>query len=365
MKLKRIASLCTLTIILFAQIVVFAELSDITYADDTSGASFKVPIGWEEQPLTQSHADNQVKAMFTYNSNEYAELLYLSSDLWDSYSDKEKKQYKDRINILSYTMLSQTDYALAMGVNTSDILDEEYNGYHYFVSEIEFTDSSSGVDIPIINKQFYTIVNGYLQIFELRWIKGTTPPHSDIIELLNSANLGPLPDLAEAAMLNNDISLPDVPETTDAGLVFMRMTIIFLLTIVIYMIPIILYRCFISHGAIDYKKAGLITVLYAIIAFVFVLYIDKFLSYFSMASIGVVFGSFINYCILCGGYKKQFLTKEEFIFLHTCPNCGHVFKIKYKKEKSKSMPTLLTICPKCNSKSYFKYDEKKSTNDIA
>lgn len=76
----------------------------------------------------------------------------------------------------------------------------------------------------------------------------------------------------------------------------------------------------------------------------------------SIAVVGILFVSpvfYIYYKMEIKRSKKLWDALEDStVFLsHTCSNCGHTFKVKYKKQEGQTeIPRLSAICPKCKAK---------------
>lgn len=118
--------------------------------------------------------------------------------------------------------------------------------------------------------------------------------------------------------------------TTSTTIVGIILSLI--ITIAIYSLPIIIYRYGILKHAVDTSKAKKITIIYAIIAFIIMIFVGSLLNAPKVTFIPLVFWSYINYKMLTSG-----ISAEESEYIITCENCH--------KQYSKTHD----VCPYCNT----------------
>lgn len=335
----------------------YAELSDQTYTDDVSGVTFKIPVGWTESNSSYENILMRLK----WDSDATVSIVYTNEDVWSGLGNYDEISNYSRIecdnSFVGEEGFLEMFNSLGKSLETApeDIKVQEYNGYQYYTAQFDYIYNYEGMDIPMHIMQCYSIINGYMNCFQFT---GQTDiaAYSDFIEMLGSADLGPISTVS----YNNyeDNSYTDYEQKQYSLPTIDDILISFLITILVYSIPMIIYRFAIRKEPMEKKPAIILTVVYAVIAYMIMFSLLVVLLNGKMSGSAIWIWSFINYRVLIfDGAAKTKQPFESYTFSITCSKCGHSFKIKYNKPNSKEkVPALKANCPKCNSEEIFRYE---------
>lgn len=276
-----------------------------TYRDAISGTSFTVPDGWTEQPLSQDREFIQVK--FTPDDGGLATILFGSADIWGQLTEAEKNGLsRDEYNISLFT---KDDMAYTLDVNVSDIKSVALGSANFYRVDLTSEDTSSGITINYTQSIYTTIQNGYFIQFQYVFSG-------------NDSNRGVFEETVKNASIPNSVTSPSTPASPqvtnhsqtvnatekhsdtsfqfDLGGILLSL----LITVLIYSVPIMIYRYGILKKPVERKKAKIITIAYAFVAF---LVMAVILSARGMGAPGsaIVLWSYINYSMLTKGNNKD------------------------------------------------------------
>ena len=311
MKKYYISIIIAITIIFSLNIISFAALSNKTYTDNESGATFNIPLGWSQKEFNEQREVLDVK--FVCNSDNTKMILFSCADFWNEFNIIQKIIYT-RVST-NADMLSK-EFCLNMldSPLSSDVTISEFNGYKYYITNTVINKNS----ITLNMTYFITVVDGYLYMFQF---SGTSNDrlYSDFIDLINSASLGTkyAVSSSESIYKNNTI----------ISIIDLLLSII--VTVTIYSLPIIIYRYVIKKSPLPPSKSKIIVIVYGIIAYIVMFFVKFFLGGGKMSSGAIILWSFINYKILSSKYNKKD-NEEQHI---NVSNISSIIKIKIFDEQ--------------------------------
>ncbi len=276
-----------------------------TYRDTISGTSFTVPDGWTEQPLSQDREFIQVK--FTPDDEGLATILFGSADIWGQLTEAEKNGLsREEYNISLFT---KDDMAYTLDINVSDIKNVELGSINFYKVDLISEDTSSGITINYTQSIYTTIQNGYFIQFQYVF-SGNDSNRGVFEETVKNANIPnsvTSPSAIASPQVTNQSQTVNATEKhsdTSFQFDFGGILISLLITVLIYSVPIMVYRYGILKKPVERKKAKIITIVYAFIAF---LVMAVILSARGMGAPGgaIVLWSYINYSMLTKGNNKD------------------------------------------------------------
>ena len=304
MKIQRINFILCLVLGLVLMFSLSAFGASI-YRDTISGTSFTVPDGWTEQPLSQDRDFIQVK--FTPDDGGLATILFGSADIWEQLTEAEKNGLsRDEYNIALFT---KDDMAYTLDVNVSDIKNVELGSTNFYRVDLTSEGTSSGITINYTQSIYTTIQNGYFIQFQYvfsgndsnRGVFEETVKNASIPNSVTSPSATASPQVTnQSQTVNTTKKHSDTSFQFDLGGILLSL----LITVLIYSVPIMVYRYGILKKPVERKKAKIITIAYAFVAF---LVMAVILSARGMGAPGgaIILWSYINYSMLTKGKNKD------------------------------------------------------------
>ena len=286
-------------------LLTLVALGASAYQDTISGTSFNVPDGWTEQPLSQDREFIQVK--FTPDDGGLATILFGSADIWGQLTEAEKNGLSR--NEYNISLFTKDDMAFTLDVNASDIKSVELGSTNYYRVDLTSEDTSSGITINYTQSIYTTIQNGYFIQFQYvfsgndsnRGVFEETVKNASIPNSVASPSATASPQVTnQSQTVNTTEKHNDTRFQFDLGGILLSL----LITVLIYSVPIMVYRYGILKKPVERKKAKIITIAYAFVAF---LVMAVILSARGMGAPGgaIVLWSYINYSMLTKGNNKD------------------------------------------------------------
>lgn len=138
------------------------EPSTSEYIDTETGVSFLLPQSWEQVPL--SVESEYVKARFVSTKDADLQIMYASTDIWETLSDAEKSGLT-RADI-NHKWFPKSALAIVSDIPITSIETADYNGYEYYTFPTTITDRSLGVPIERPTYNAFRISDGYMYTFQ-------------------------------------------------------------------------------------------------------------------------------------------------------------------------------------------------------
>ncbi len=263
------------------------ETESYVYTDKDTNVTYTVPDNWQEKALSEKREFIDVK--YVSNKEEGLTILYGSTDFWAGLTESEKKGY----NRASFNndVFTIDEMALLFGVQPSEVEKVTYNGTSYYMAEVTGTAEVYGVDMTTTVTHAIHIENGWYYWFQFGAEK-SSEYFSDFEKLLNSVEY-PVNSIIDNSVLSIEDGQVDIK--------VWNIILGFILTISIYSLPIIIYRYKIRRYPVADKKAKIITILYAIGAFVVTALVIRNVP----GSSPILLWSFMNYRILTTPSKRD------------------------------------------------------------
>ena len=268
------------------------------YTDPETKVEFTVPAGWEQKPLSKTY--DMLKTKFMKDDNPALVITYGWMDVWGSMTSSER------------TGLSRSDID-----NTSDIAKSFINelgsvqtvslgNNEYFKKKDVQSATKMGLTIDTTMTSLYRFENGFVYMIQFSGDE-------------NNVYYGDFESLAKSAVFKGTNTVTTItPKSTASptkesnqpaySINWTGILLSLILTIVIYSLPIFIYRYVILREPLPQKKARIITIVYAVIAFI-VMQLIKYAidgAGSSAPSNGtIVIWSFVNYRVLIGGVSNK------------------------------------------------------------
>ena len=276
------------------------------YTDPDTNAYFTVPAGWTVQ--TPSIKENGVQMMFISDTDPTKTIIYACQDLWEQMSESERSGYTRKdINISTFTEMDLVMIAMELKISASDIQNVTYDFTKYYKIPEVFEAVGSATPFSDHSTALVTIQNGYIYQFYFT-DTDASPAFADLEKLLESAYFPGANTVSSAGTIGGipggtaATPSPRSGSLTLSGLLGILFSLI--VTILVYSLPIFIYRFGIKKEPVPPKKGLLITLVYAVFAFIAMCVLLFLLNGSPTAGGALFLWSFINYKMLTKGYVE-------------------------------------------------------------
>ena len=150
------------------------------YEDNEAGIEFTVPADWEEKSFSKPREYFDTK--FASKKEAGLIILFGATDLWNKMPNNQKGGLtRDEIDD---SMLSKSDIADILSLDSNSISDKTYNGIHYYESVTkQSSEDFEGIKVTITH--LIHIQNGWVYWFQFSGDQNN-PYYSDFEGVLNS-----------------------------------------------------------------------------------------------------------------------------------------------------------------------------------
>ena len=311
----------TTFILLFFVLAMFtAPAFALEYKDPFTGASFSVPNGWEELPLSDANSE-ETRCQY-YSASKQCWFMYGSSDFFDTLSEEERRDSKRS----DYTFSSKEDIievAQMYGAKASDIT--FINGFFAFpVSEHE---DLSVKDIIM----WYRFENAIAYIFIFGGDQ-TSTGYQEFKSICKSFTPGPIADntvdFSAPSQGSYDSSYNGQRNAASLGA---EIALSALITLSVIVLPIVIYRYGIKKSPVSPKKARIIAIIDGVVVLIVFVLISFTGIMKTVSASPIIIWGFINYKILSHGYAKPKEVTDEHS-IESCVNTPAIVPVLLESE---------------------------------
>lgn len=293
--------------LLFFIVVIFlintVAVCAIDYSISEIGIKFTIPDGWKEKPLSNDRGFIKVKYVPLEENGEA--ILFGYKDIWNELPASEKTGYTK--SDFNNSIFTKSDVAKSLSTTTDKVSMVTYNEVEYYKCNVSQNVTVANQSVKVNMLAFVYIMDGIMYQFQYGENATGVGHYNDFETILNNiAYPEPLKKSASS-------SVNSVPATTannksdpmDFSAINLLLSL--LITIIIYSFPICIYRYAILKKPIETRKAKIITIVYAIIAFLSISAILYAINVGTTTATGggIFLWSFVNYKLLTGGVDNS------------------------------------------------------------
>lgn len=263
------------------------------YTNPETGVSFILPAEWYESSLNEEKGSISTKFVSDQTDDV---ITYSRLDAWSNLTDTEKK--RSPRSSFNNSALSLEELVNLIeneaGQNSLNIVRSQsviINNISYFKIDYSYTQ----VDASTTISQLMVIDNGYIHTFQCMLNDaGELPPA--FVELMNSVTF-------PHKLVGNQIYETTEQQAANANSIHPLLSILIslLITATIYTAPVFIFRRLIWRKPMSNKKAKIIVIVHAIVAFIIMNLVLYYLDGEPATGISLFLWSYINYQLLTEG----------------------------------------------------------------